>query len=187
MEEFKQLYNFDYKNNTKLEKARDLYCFGCLTALRYSDIISLKYEHLTETHIRKRIVKTKETLSIPILPQASKIIEKYKNNTIYVLPQLSNVKLNAYIKECCMVAGIDTPTLKQSYKGNKTTETAHPKYKLITAHTSRKTFITIAYLNGLDIPTIMAITGHKSYNMLKRYLKENADKIKRDLEKAWNF
>jgi hypothetical protein len=48
-------------------------------------------------------------------------------------------------------------------------------------------FITIAYLNGLDIPTIMAITGHKSYNMLKRYLKENADKIKRDLEKAWNF
>lgn len=187
MAEFKQLFNFDFSNNKKLEKARDLYCFGCLTALRYSDIKSLRYEHLTNDFIKKRIVKTKETLSIPILSQTKKLIDKYKNDSIYVLPQLSNVKLNAYIKECCKIAGINTPTLKQSYKGNKITETTHPKHELITAHTSRKTFITIAYLNGVDIPTIMAITGHKSYKMLKRYLKENVDKMKRDLENAWKF
>ena len=60
MDEIFMLLNYDFKNS-RLEKVRDLYCFACFTGLRYSDVISLKREHingklLTKTQDRKSVV-----------------------------------------------------------------------------------------------------------------------------------
>lgn len=183
-DEFKTLYNFKYESQ-KLAKARDLYCFGCLTGFRFSDIASLRYEHFQDGYIVKNIQKTKQDDRIPILPQAQTIIDKYNDGSIYPLPQLSNPKLNEYIKECCELAGINTPTIKHRYRGNKIIETVHPKYELITVHTARKTFITIGFIKGLSVKIIKSITGHKKEATFDKYLKIADELKKEEMLKAW--
>lgn len=185
LDELKKLYSFDF-GSKRLEKARDLYCFGCYTGLRFSDIASLRYEHIQGDYIHKVINKTKKETSIPILPQAMAIIDKYKNDeSIYPLPRLSNVKLNKYIKEACEIVGINEMTKKLIYRNNKVQEIFLEKYKLITVHTSRKTFITIGFMLGMDVKTIKSITGHKKESTFDKYLKI-AEELKKDrLFEAW--
>ncbi|MDB4583453.1 site-specific integrase [Draconibacterium sp.] len=183
-EEFQSLYDFNF-NNDRLDKARDLYCFGCLTGLRFSDIASLRNEHFQGDYIYKNIIKTKEEDGIPILPKARKIIDKYKDDSYYAFPQLSNVKLNAYIKECCEAANIKTLTKKLIYRKNQVFETFHPKHELITVHTARKTFITIAYAQGMDVKTIKSITGHKKDSTFDKYLKIVDEQKKQKMFEAW--
>ncbi len=184
-DEFKQLYNKEFES-AKLDKARDLYCFGCLTGLRYSDIRTLRREHIHNGYISKNITKTQENDYIPILPQAQEILDKYKNESIFPLPKLSNQKLNDYIKDCCEKAEINTPTIKLIYKGNEKIEKVFPKYKLITAHTSRKTFITIAFILGMDVKIIKSITGHKKDSTFDKYLKLADEMKKEKMISAWS-
>lgn len=183
-DELKTLSNFTFKNN-KHSKARDLYCFGCYTGLRFSDIASLRYEHLQNGYIVKNITKTKEVDRIPIIPDAQKIIDRHKSESIYPLPKLSNPKLNEYIKECCELAEIKTPTTKHEYRGNQVIETVQPKHKLITAHTARKTFITIAYTLGMDVKMIKSITGHTKDSTFDKYLKIADEMKKEKMLDAW--
>lgn len=183
-DEFRTLYNFDFES-PRLGKARDLYCFGCLTGLRFSDIASLRYEHFQSGYIVKNILKTKQDDRIPILPQAQVILDKYNDGSIYPLPRLSNPKLNEYIKECCELAKIDTQTIQLEYRGNKVIETVFPKYKLITAHTARKTFITIGFMKGLDVKIIKSITGHKKEATFDKYLKIADEMKKEEMFKAF--
>ncbi|MGQ8335666.1 site-specific integrase [Sunxiuqinia sp. A32] len=186
-DELKILSNFDFENE-RLEKARDLYCFGCYTGLRFSDIATLRHEHFQSGYIVKNITKTKEDDRIPILPQAKEILNTYSNGSIYPLPRVSNPKLNEYIKECCELARIDTPTIQYKYKRNQVIESVLPKYKLITVHTARKTFITIGFILGIDTKVIKSITGHKKDSTFDKYLKI-ADEIKKEkMLDAWrNF
>ncbi|MFT4092312.1 MAG: site-specific integrase, partial [Niabella sp.] len=48
-----------------LDKARDLFIFSCVTGLRYSDVASLKREHIREGFIYKKAIKTGQNLVIP--------------------------------------------------------------------------------------------------------------------------
>lgn len=182
--EFDQLFNHDF-NNERLSKTRDLYCFGCLTGLRFSDIVTLKNDHIQGDYIVKSILKTTEQDKIPILPQARQIIEKYTAETGLNMPRISNVNLNKYIKECCQISGIDSPTIKLEYRGQKIIETAHAKHELITVHTARKTFISISIDKGMDPFYIKRITGHKKESTFDKYVKLNPNKLKEELDKAW--
>jgi integrase len=183
-EEFRLLYNYKFESD-RLDRARDLYCFGCLTGLRFSDISSLRDVHVNGDYIGKNIDKTWADDRIPILPQARKILDKYKGNGFYALPRISNQKLNDYIKDCCEIAGIKTPTVKVIYKGNRREEKVLPKYDLITVHTARKTFITLGFINGLDTKIIKSITGHKKDSTFDKYLKVSDDFKKERLFEAW--
>lgn len=85
------------------------FVFQCYTGLAYIDAYQLK-----KTDIKKGIdgnlwimserQKTNSTTNIPLLPQALKIIEKYKEHPLCiqrgtVLPVSSNQKMNEYLKE----------------------------------------------------------------------------------------
>ena len=41
-----KLYHFDFTKNTKLEKVRDVFVFGCLTGMRYSDYKRVQRENI---------------------------------------------------------------------------------------------------------------------------------------------
>lgn len=62
--------------------SRDMFVFSCYTGLSYTDIYHLTAEHLIEeggmTWIRKPRVKTGNMCHIPLLPEASALIEQYK-------------------------------------------------------------------------------------------------------------
>jgi len=122
--------------------------------------------------------KTNESITIPIYPGLTTIINRYPDQH-KLLPKYSGQKVCDYIKQACEIAEINTPTENKTHLKNETLKEFFPKYKLISSHTGRKTFVCLAYSRGMDVKMIMEITGIKDEKTLRRYLEVSVN-IKRD-------
>jgi integrase len=134
----------------RLQIVKDIFIFSCYTGLAFVDI-----EHLTDDNIRNGIdgkkwvftyrQKTDNKSNIPLLPQALRIMHKYKELSApllkgKLLPTINNSKTNAYLKEIADLCGIQ---------------------KNLTFHMARHTFATTVTLsNGAPIETISNLLGH---------------------------
>ena len=182
-QELQQLLNFQFENK-KLQKARDFYCFGCFTGLRYCDLQKLTKDNIMDGMIKTTTQKTNREVIIPLFPGVRTIFDRYPE-PYKLLPKFSIQKLNKYIKDCCKLAKINTTTEYKSFEKNITNTKFKPKYELIGTHTARKTFICLAYERGLDIEMIKSITGITREKTLKRYLHISNDTKKDMLIKAF--
>jgi len=72
-----------------------------------------------------------------------------------------------------------------NFIGTTSQEVTKPKYKLITAHTSRKTFITLSFFLGMDVKVIKSITGHTQDKTFDKYLKIADEMKETEINKAW--
>ncbi len=186
IDEFKALYYFEFTKE-KHKKVRDIFCFGCLTGLRYSDLQQLRREHIKgdQDHIIKTMQKVRESVQIPLVDLSRKIIERYREQPIFILPRMSNQKFNDYLKEICELAGIDTPVNIDIFKGNQFYQEIKPKYKVVTAHVARKTFITLSFYLGMNIKIVQEITGINQEKTLRKYLKIADEMKKTEMDKTW--
>ena len=136
----------------RLNYVKDIFLFCCFTGLAYSDVKRLSEDHLVigvngQRWIKTNRSKTNTRTSVPILPMAEEILEKYQDHpklagTNILLPVLSNQKLNAYLKEIADLCGIA---------------------KHLTFHLSRHTFATTVTLaNGVPIESVSRMLGHQS-------------------------
>lgn len=182
-DEFKSLYYFEFEN-PKFQRVADIFCFGCLTGLRFSDLMKLKPEHIQGDYIYMTIQKTKSPVEIPIIEMSRTIINLY-GDPVQVLPKISNQKLNDYIKICCEMVGIDQDVPITFFYGNERKEVVKPKHKWITAHVARKTFVTLSFYLDMDVKTIKSITGHTQDRTFDKYLKIAKEQKKGSMVKAW--
>ena len=100
----------------RLAQVRDIFCFCCLTGLAFTDVQQLKPEHLVKDFhdkiwIRKARLKTKSMCHIPLLGEALKILDRYREHPYcqvhgVLLPVCSNQKMNSYLKELADICGI---------------------------------------------------------------------------------
>jgi integrase len=164
-----------------LERARDLFCFGCYTGLRFSDVATMDNNNIRDNEIQIRTQKTKDMITIPLIPQAASILDKYDNS----LPVISNQKMNQAIKSLCDSAKINQEISIQRYRGAIRIDSKIPKYDLITTHTARRTFITLSLEKGIRPEVVMSITGHKDYRTFKAYIKITDTVKKESLLNAW--
>ncbi|WP_421810755.1 site-specific integrase [Flagellimonas sp.] len=157
----------------RLEVVKDLFVFSCYTGISYSDIVEL-----TEANIKEGIdgnpwimatrVKTGTPFKIPLLPAAKDLIEKYKNHprtraSFNLMPNLSNQKLNSYLKEIADLCGIK---------------------KNLTFHMARHTFATTVTLsNGVPIETVSKLLGHSKLSTTQIYARVVEKKVSKDMEK----
>ena len=152
---------------------RDVFVFCCYTRLSYVDVEKLTPNGIVKGHDDEYWVtvdrtKTGSPSSVPILPKAFKIIEKYKNDPRVIhkgklLPVISNQRINAYLKELASLTGIE---------------------KKLTFHAARHTFATTVTLsNGIPIETVSAMLGHKNFRTTQIYAKVVKEKISRDMKK----
>lgn len=159
-EELKELYNYDFSNTPRLEKARDYFIFGCYTGLRFSDIATITKDMINDN---EQIIidqgKTEATVTIPLLSYSKEILLKYD----YQLPTISNQKFNKYIKELCKKAGFDEPI--------KLNGEELPKYSKIASHTMRRSFASNMFRRGISPSFIMKVTGHKTERQFYEYIK----------------
>jgi len=180
--ELMSLYAFDFSKNKRLEQVRDTFCFGCFTGLRYSDIANLKEENIKEDSIRINIQKTRDKMVIPLNDFSSELLARYDNK----LPVISNQKTNIYLKEIGEQAGLDSSVIITRYRGAETIELKEPKYKFLSSHTARRTFVTLSLEKGMRAETVMSITGHKEYKTFKKYIKIT-NKVKLvEMQRVWN-
>ena len=185
--EFELLYNLEFPKNKKyLERARDVFCFQCLTSLRYSDIAKLKKNDVDDEYLYSVTEKTDKTLQIPLSIKAKEILSKYLDlDGEDALPVQSNQKMNEYIKEVCYIAGLNHPITQTYYKGKERISETFKKYELIGTHTARRTFICIALADGVTPETVMKITGHSNYKSMQPYI-DVTDSAKRRAVNIFN-
>lgn len=183
--ELMTLFRHKLKEGSSFEKVRDVFCFGCFTGQRFSDIKGFSYAHVKNGSWFVRTVKTKDPLEIPLNKYAIEIIDKYKERD-QNMPVMSNQKTNEYLKGVCELAKIDDPVINIKYRGSERIENALPKHDFITTHTARRTFVTLSLEKGMRPETVMAITGHKDYKTFKRYIKITSKVKEVEMNKIWN-
>ncbi len=184
--EFETLNNFEFTKE-KHNKVRDIFCFGCLTGLRYSDLQQLRHEHIRGDmeYLAKTMQKVKEPVHVPLVGLSRKIIKRYQHQPVFILPRMSNQKFNDYLKEICELAGINAPVNIDRYIGNRFYQETKPKYKVVTAHVSRKTFITLSFYLGMNIKVVQEITGINQEKTLRKYLKIADEMKKTEMDNTW--
>ncbi len=150
--ELGKLENHTFRQ-ARLNQVKDMFIFCCYTGLAYQEMSTLKEEHLIKGFdggiwIEMMRQKTKSRVSIPLLPTASKILDKYRPEG-RLLPVISNQKFNSYLKEIAELVEID---------------------KRLTHHIARKTFATTVLLyNDIPIETVSELLGHSSISITQKH------------------
>ena len=165
-----------------LKQVRDVFCFGCFTGQRYSDIANLKPEHIVNDIWINAPIKSHNTkpLYIPLNNYAKEILNKYKDlPSGKALPVISNQKMNDYLKDLGEEAEFFSNVTIYRFKAGERIENTLKKFEVLTTHIMRKTFVTNALSLGMQTATIKEFTGHKSEKDFNRYLAViTEDKIK---------
>jgi integrase len=182
--ELDNLISLDLSGNKTLEKVRDVFCLGCYTGLRFSDLEQLRPEHFRGNSLLIKTYKTRDTVNIPLRDEAQTIINKYLDNP-HFLPVITNQRTNLYLKELCKLAGINETTTVSRYKGAQRIEFTKPKYEFITTHCARRTFVTQALEAGVRPELVMSVTGHKSYKTFKKYIKITDKVVENEFQRIW--
>ena len=152
--ELRKIINFDTPL-PRLERAKDMFLFGCFTGLSYIDIKTLAPEHFEKDSagriwIKKRRVKTGVLSRIPLLPIAKLILDKYKGGE-KLLPIQDPADINKYLKDIAILCGIN---------------------KRICFHTSRHTFAsTVTLANNISLEVVSKMLGHTNTRMTAHYAK----------------
>src|SRR6266542_1878987 len=184
-QDFQKLFDLGLTDNKRLSDTRDIFCFACVSGLRFSDLQQLKREHIREDQIVLTIRKTREPHRIPLNNYSKTILARYADD-LRPLPMFSSQNLNYAIKDLCKYAGINEPVEIVKYRGNKREVSTLPKYELISLHSGRRTFATLSLKRGMLVHEVMAIGGWKDYKSFARYIAVTEDAKQNAMEKAWD-
>jgi integrase len=181
-EEIGKIYNLDLTNDPTLVLYRDMFVFGCLTGLRFSDYSTLRGTDLRNGLLYKKANKTDSWVVIPLRKEA---VDIFNGHFIGSTPVISNAVFNRYIKEIAERAGISQSITFSYKKGNKDMSTTRPKSHWITSHTCRRSFCTNEYLAGTEISLIMKISGHKTHKDFFKYIRVTQEEAARKIQDIW--
>lgn len=160
----------------RLTLVKDLFVFSCYTGLSYIDVMNLNEDNIAlgidgGKWIITNRQKTHNKVKIPLLPIAKELIYKYERHiktkkTKTLFPNISNQKLNSYLKEIADLCGIK---------------------KNLTFHIARHTFATtITLSNGVPIETVSKLLGHTKIATTQIYAKVIERKVSEDMASLRN-
>lgn len=168
----KQLHALERLSLTgKDETARDAFLLACYTGLRFSDIVTLRQDHISaDGWLTKEMVKTGFTVEIPtgelFNGKATELIAKYGGdvgNLTRMVP--CNEETNRRLKDMFLRVGADTK---------------------LTFHCSRHTFATLLGRRGADITTIQKLLGHQKATTTEIYRETDRSNITAGLSRMRN-
>lgn len=156
----------------RLSVIRDVFIFQCYTGLAYVDVFNLKHSDIKngidgKLWIIKTRQKTASPFHVPLLPQAIKIMERYREDPVCqirgtVLPVASNQKMNEYLKEIAALCGLTCS---------------------LNTHKARRTFgSTVTLANGVPIHVVKEMLGHSSVKQTEEYAITEQMAIGREME-----
>ena len=169
-----RLMNIEFEElEEEMGTARDLFVFACHTGAAYCDLMELSRLHLVRDDegslwLKFNRQKTGVLCRIKLLPEAIRIIEKYKSDEREsLLPQMKYATYQSYLKALRLRVGIAFP---------------------FTTHTARHTFATLITLEqGVPIETVSKMLGHSNVSMTERYAKVTPQKLFLEFERFLSF
>ncbi len=165
--------NFKYtvENRNDLVAVRDMFVFCCTTGLRFSDMQALEWESVLGDVICLVSVKTGKKTDIELNQVSSGILDKYgRKRKGRVFPECSNLYMNVLLKKLGGMAGITSPVNRVTFNNKGRQETTKPKWKMITTHTGRHTFVANALSMGIPSQVVMSWTGHSDESTMQPYV-----------------
>lgn len=148
-----------------------MYLFSCFTGFRISDVVDIKWKNIDfkkNTFIKEAIknrARKKRKLAVPVFELAGKILELATENDINNVELENNIFLevkgdiNEILRELAEQIGIE---------------------KYLTYHSSRRTFATLAILQGTDLQILKGYMGP----LFSGYLRNNKKKLGIKSEKS---
>lgn len=171
-----RLKNHNFKKE-HLNVIRDIYVFACFTGLSYTELRKLAPFHIIpgkdgEMWINIKRQKTKGPESLPMLPIAVEIMEKFKTHTLClrkdrILPMPTNEHWNRCLKEIGKEMGIDVLMQHTKLKGHQT------RYFFANE---------VAYDNGIEVIAIKQMLSHKKMSTTEYYLRGNKNRISQNMQ-----
>ena len=153
----------------RLSNVQDLFIFCCYTGLAFNEMAHLEKQHIQIgfdgiNWIKMKREKTQGLISIPILPKAQEIMDKYSNSNDLIFPSISNQKFNSYLKEIADILGIE---------------------KRLTHHIARKTFAsTVLLYNDVPMEIVSELLGHSKMSTTQEsYGKIVQKKVSEEIKK----
>ena len=162
--EIKILQDHKFENFAH-QKVVDLFIVACHTGVRISDISRINKSRIQKHGDVEMLImnnlKTKEVIEVPLTKKANEIIKKYNYN----LKLMADQKVNFYLHEALQTIECFHDEYEYGVEGD-----TKQKYKLISFHTGRRTFITNLVNNNINLNAIMKMTGHKKITTLQQYI-----------------
>ncbi len=149
------------------DRVRDAFLIGCYTGLRFSDIITLRPEHIDKGWLVKKMVKTGFIVEIPVQDLFNGkmliLVEKYGGKIDRLTKMLgSNSSVNKVLRGILERIGADVK---------------------ITFHSSRHTFATLLGQKGIQLTTIQKLLGHQKIQTTQIYSEVDRRAIRNDIKK----
>lgn len=180
--EVRQLAELALPTGGYLDNARGLFLLSCYTGLRYSDLVSIRKEHVRDNTLRLTMHKTRDMVTVPLRPEAVMLVERMLSGE---MRPVANQVLNRYLKEIGEKAALLAPVEAVRYRAGRRESDTLPKWQRLTCHTGRRTFATLALEQGLRPELVMKITGHKNWASFKRYVNITADVVSKEFHRVY--
>lgn len=184
-----------------LAETKDLFVFGCTVALRYSDLLNLRYRDIEDIngtyYLSVKTIKTETPVRVKLPEYASDIILSRRRKKLpsgKVFKKLAIPQVNDNIRKVMELAGWTHTTGKRRKQDgayqeirNKNPE-AGGGYRfcdLVSSHTMRRTAITTMLILGMPEHVVRKISGHSAdgkafyryVNFVQSYLDTEIDKV----------
>lgn len=183
--EINKIFALDLNHDQEMDNIRDLFIIGLWTGLRISDFNNkLSLDNINENYIEIKTTKTKSWVTIPLHPHVKSVLKKRFGQ----LPvKVSDSDFNLKIKTICMLCEIDEVLRGRVYKKKEKRKVAgaYPKYKLITSHVCRRSFVSNLY-GKIPNETLKVLGGWSSLQMMESYVKTTKKESADVLNKLWN-
>lgn len=155
----------DLSASKEVERVRDLFLFSFYTrGMSVVDILYLKHSDIRSGSIYYARNKTNQNIQIAITEPLQKLIDKYRTNSIYIWPYLTEssrsslyrqyrnalAHINKYLKRIGILLELDIP---------------------LTTYVARHSWATIAKSEGAPIAAISEGLGHTTEKTTQIYLK----------------
>ena len=152
-------------NDPAMTVVRDLFVFGCLTGISFTDIKNLTTDNLVSINdslwISSARQKTKIPFRVKLMESAGKIIDRYEpfrcGNRLFNVYR--NGWTNVLLKQIAAECGIN---------------------KKLTFHMSRHSYAVMAISNGMPIESVSKVLGHTKITTTQHYAKITTEKLDND-------
>lgn len=179
-DEVSHIYHFDIstikrrpQHLRKLEVVRDMFVLSCNLGQRFSDMIRIDKSCFDRNIFTILQQKTGTCARVDIERMSLDrkttyaILEKYD----YQSPLTTDISCyDKYLKELLQHVGFNELIRRETKVNGFVESKLVPKWKLISSHTARRTFVTNNILRGLKTPEIRRATGHKSESSFEKYI-----------------
>lgn len=152
-------------------KICDYLLISCYTGLTFSEIQDITLENFESVDGLTWFIKSPGMQSSQLrIPVSAKTLEILNSHNGKMPPPISIQKTNKFLKQICMKAGLDENIDFGDSAGKTGQKREIKKYELVSSQTGRKSFAINSFAEGIPVPKIMEITGHKTERAFMQFI-----------------